>query len=104
MNEQWRCFRLAAQELITRQHWILVHGTVEGDRHHKGVRFSYAWLEDIDGNIVWNAESKLLIVRELFYSWGRVKDTIIYDIDEALIEMRHSDHYGPWYPEFMKYL
>lgn len=103
MNEQRQCFRLATQEQLHRQHWILVHGTIEDDGKNKGVRFPYAWLEDITGNIVWNVETKTLMVREMFYDLGKVKDTIRYGFSEMVIEMRHSEHYGPWYPELMKY-
>ncbi len=52
---------------------------------------------------MWNVEAKRLMVRETFYSLAKVEDAIRYDIGETLMEMRYSDHYGPWYHKLMKY-
>jgi hypothetical protein len=100
MNEQRRCFRLAVQEQIVRQHWILVHGIVE----NKGNRIPHAWLEDRDAVIVWDVESETATVRELYYKRGKVSVITRYTIGETLELMKGSEHYGPWHPAFAAYL
>lgn len=99
MNEQRRSFRLAAQEQIVRQHWILVHGVVET----KGARLPHAWLEDTDSRIVWDAQSETVTVKELYYNLGKVSVIARYSIGRTLEKMRGSDHYGPWHPAFSTY-
>ena len=99
MSEQRRCFRLAAQEQITRHHWILVHGVVE-TKHY---RIPHAWLEDAAGGIVWDVEAETVMVKELYYSMGKVSVITRYKIDGTLEMMRDSDHFGPWHSAYTAY-
>ncbi len=103
MDDQRQSFRLTIREQILRQHWILIHGTVLIHGKFGEIRFPYAWLEDTSGNIVWNVESKEVLLRESFYDLGQVCETTKYRINEALFEMRYNRHCGPWTPNLLNY-
>lgn len=79
--------------------WKVAHGIVKGTAGVVlGQRYSHAWIETDD--LVYNAETGNLFLRDLFYRFGSIKEVFRYTKAEVLEMILEHEHYGPWENRF----
>jgi len=77
----------------------LVHGVAIGTgRHNRGKPFGHAWIETVDGALVYDADHDKVFPAVVFYSVGQIDPAQCqrYTRDEAVTMMLEHEHYGPW--------
>lgn len=100
VHERGSCFECAGKFLLDNPNIhddaYLVHGTVAGQGRLEGIRFSHAWIEMSDGEVVVDPTNSLQRLTDEYYELGKVKDVIRYTFKEMLDLILETEHWGPW--------
>lgn len=73
----------------------LVHGVVWNNKER--VWMTHGWIEPNPSTCLNTATGYARVtMRSLYYEAGRVKETIRYTRHEAMLQVLHTKHYGPW--------
>lgn len=98
MEPTGTCYEDAATALIEGPRfsgWVLVHGRPTLTRP-PFVRYGHAWLEC--GGMVYDAATRTLLPRPLYYGAGQITDEerYTYTREEARRMLLDHEHWGPW--------
>jgi len=78
----------------------VVHGEVEGQGKIEGLRYGHAWIEDNVYVYDFSNGRDLMILKEIYYYLGKVKQEkpklYKYTFKEARNKMLESGHFGSW--------
>ncbi len=74
----------------------LVHGIVTGQHDLEGAKFLHAWCE-LDGLVFdLSNNQNISMDKDLYYSIGKIVDTVRYSFDDMCVLCIESNHYGHW--------
>jgi len=92
-----RCFELSGRYVLKNKKGHLVHGKVT---NVEGKTFSHAWVE-IDDDVI-DPTAGTVMKKAQYYTLLDAKPEKKYSVDEAIIRMARTQHFGPWGENPMK--
>lgn len=79
--------------------WQLVHGIVTCSAgRFRGRKAAHAWIET--DPVVFDAEARMLLIRQAYYDLGKIEQTVRYDRAAAKKIILEKKHWGPWDDRF----
>lgn len=84
------------------EHLRLVHGWITGKGQIEGVRYSHAWIEDLQTGMCIDPsvrpESPLIFPRLAYYHLAQInaERLLFYTVEETFINLCKFGTYGPW--------